>query len=242
MQVIYKIYWNNEESIYIGKTKSLKARIHQHIHSLKNNSHYNYKLQDMYNKYGEFSHEILEVCEDIEIFAKEVYWIRKLNTVEKGLNLIGSGINTNKDIIDSAYMPPIVSDKIECKVILLDKNDNIFYVNNISEFCRTQPDLRDNWKTSADHLCAIIREDCNGIHKGYRKYNGVNTPPPPSITSFSVTFPDGRIVHNILNLAKFCRETPELVETWENAADGLRRVARGVTIQYKGFKCKKAHI
>lgn len=50
---------------YIGQTINLEKRKICHFHNLKNNSHFNYKLQKDFNEYGEnnFLFEILVYCE-----------------------------------------------------------------------------------------------------------------------------------------------------------------------------------
>jgi group I intron endonuclease len=54
MQVsgIYKIYWENNEYFYVGKSKDIRTRKRSHINCLKKNNHKNRFIQRVYNKYG----------------------------------------------------------------------------------------------------------------------------------------------------------------------------------------------
>lgn len=62
---IYKISSLINKKIYIGSGENLKRRKAQHWGSLTHNNHFNKKLQNSFNKYGEenFTFEILEECE-----------------------------------------------------------------------------------------------------------------------------------------------------------------------------------
>lgn len=53
MRGIYKITNLNDGKVYIGKSEDLKRRIKTHKLLLKRNKHFNYHLQNAYNKYGE---------------------------------------------------------------------------------------------------------------------------------------------------------------------------------------------
>lgn len=59
---IYKIYWGNCEYFYFGQAVDLVRRKKQHFSRLRVNKHDNYKLQQVFNKYGDFSFCILEYC------------------------------------------------------------------------------------------------------------------------------------------------------------------------------------
>jgi len=68
---------------YVGSSKNLYDRLHQHFHNLKYKKHHSLHLQSSYNKYGEdaFNFSILELCkiEDLEI--REQYWIDFLKPI-----------------------------------------------------------------------------------------------------------------------------------------------------------------
>ena len=79
---------NNKE--YIGSSRNLYNRLHEHFHNLKNNKSHNSHLQNAWNKYGEdnFKFEILEIISDIEkienltelLIKKEESYIIKMNS------------------------------------------------------------------------------------------------------------------------------------------------------------------
>ncbi len=65
---------------YIGSSKNLYDRLHQHFHNLKYNKHHSKHLQASYNKYGEdnFTFDILEYCEFEDLYIREQYFIDSL--------------------------------------------------------------------------------------------------------------------------------------------------------------------
>ena len=70
---IYSIKNILDNKRYVGQTINLEKRKICHFHSLKNNSHFNFKLQGDFNKYGEnnFLFEILVYCEPTELTKYE---------------------------------------------------------------------------------------------------------------------------------------------------------------------------
>jgi group I intron endonuclease len=96
----YKNLINNK--IYVGKSKDIKRRIRQHERGFRFELEEQLKNKDAIllwravKKYGRdnFIVEILEICEDKELTAKEDYYIEKLcsHFLKNGYNiLLGSG-------------------------------------------------------------------------------------------------------------------------------------------------------
>lgn len=88
---------------YVGKTTNYKRRKGDHIYQLENSRHKNYKLQNLYNKYGidNFIWEYFEYkgISDEELNEKEIALIKKYDSYKNGLNLTlgGDGGNTVKN-------------------------------------------------------------------------------------------------------------------------------------------------
>lgn len=76
---IYKIEHESGKT-YIGSAVNIKRRIKEHIVALKNNKHYNKKLQNCFNKHGIESFLFREVllCEKEELIKNEQYYIDTL--------------------------------------------------------------------------------------------------------------------------------------------------------------------
>jgi len=85
---IYAIYWLNTGKVYVGQSINVSQRINRHFHELKNNIHYNRKLQEEYNKDSDCNFIILEECNINELNNKEIFWSKELNTE---LNIIACG-------------------------------------------------------------------------------------------------------------------------------------------------------
>lgn len=100
MKKIYAIKNKLNNKMYIGETNNIQKRINNHFNKLKNNSHYNYKLQEEYNLYGKenFDVIILDEVEDNLADSKEVYYISKYDSYLNGYNLSGGG-EKSKDYV-----------------------------------------------------------------------------------------------------------------------------------------------
>jgi group I intron endonuclease len=95
---IYLINFNNYEEVYVGQAVNISNRIIKHRSLLKHNKHYNYKMQEAYNKYGDLSYDILEVCSYTELTYKEDMWIREFDSLNNGINLRDSKFTANSGV------------------------------------------------------------------------------------------------------------------------------------------------
>lgn len=73
------------DSVYIGQSINIEERVQRHIRDMRNNKH-RPKVQEMFNKYGEFEWEILEVCAPERLSTKEKYYINIFNACTQGMN------------------------------------------------------------------------------------------------------------------------------------------------------------
>jgi len=89
---IYFIKNKINSKIYVGSSIRIEKRWIDHRATLKANTHANDYLQKSWNKYGSnnFEFGILEICSKDQIEEKEIYWITKLQTMNKskGYNLL----------------------------------------------------------------------------------------------------------------------------------------------------------
>lgn len=100
MTYIYAIQHNVTKKIYIGKTKDVYKRFYQHIWKLKSGKHSSKEMLHDFQKYGnDFSVFILETIENgkqrVKVDGyertlekiKEIEYMQKYNTLEKGYNV-----------------------------------------------------------------------------------------------------------------------------------------------------------
>jgi len=70
---VYKITCTKNDRFYIGQSRNISNRFHEHLRSLRCNRHFNFHMQRCYNKYGEesFVFEILKYCNESEVIQIE---------------------------------------------------------------------------------------------------------------------------------------------------------------------------
>ena len=92
---IYKITCVPTQKIYIGQSRSIYKRWHQHVYTLNSKQHRNSYLQRAWNKYGQdsFKFEVIDKCNIDTLDDKEQYYIQKFNSMDKdyGFNLDSGG-------------------------------------------------------------------------------------------------------------------------------------------------------
>lgn len=86
---IYGIICIQNNKIYIGSALNILRRINVHKGQLKQNKHYNKKLQNAWNKYGNktFYFKIIEKCHKEDLISKEQYYINNFNFSKDLFNL-----------------------------------------------------------------------------------------------------------------------------------------------------------
>jgi group I intron endonuclease len=89
MKGIYKITNIKNNKAYIGRSKDIFKRLDHHFFSLNKGKHNNKELNDDFLRYGlsNFSIEILELCNILELPEKEAYYIDHFKSVENGYNM-----------------------------------------------------------------------------------------------------------------------------------------------------------
>lgn len=89
---IYQLKSKLTGKIYIGLSKDVYYRGKKHLEMLRSNKHFNKRLQNHFNKYGddlEFS--VVEFCEQSKLEEREIFWIKELNSIERGFNFSEGG-------------------------------------------------------------------------------------------------------------------------------------------------------
>lgn len=99
--IIYKITNKVNGKSYIGQTRyTIEFRWKQHQHK-KDNTYFHNAI----HKYGidNFSIEILEECNIEDLNSREIFYIAKYNTFDKGYNLTIGGDGNRRLLLDNKY-------------------------------------------------------------------------------------------------------------------------------------------
>lgn len=132
MGYIYSITNNVSGKRYIGQTTNYRVRKSKHFTQLRNNCHYNSHLQNSWNKYKEsnFSFELLEECEDFQLYLKEGYWIQYYNTLNSTFGYNKAGIEDNGD----KFVTDFHKEKISQGVVnrLLEKRGRVVLIDLVT--------------------------------------------------------------------------------------------------------------
>ena len=111
---IYKITNTKTGKVYIGKTtRSIYDRLQGHINSANKGD--NFQLSRAIRKYGaeNFTIEPIDVADSRdELNEKEVYYIKKYNSLENGYNMTVGGEGGNTYIDKSDKEMKVISEKI----------------------------------------------------------------------------------------------------------------------------------
>lgn len=129
---IYALYWSSADLIYVGQTITLESRYAQHISLLKNNKHFNRKVQNTYNIEGIPEYHILKYTDTSNLDEEEISLIKEFDSFKgtKGLNLSPGGSSSHgEDHPNSMY----TNDQIE-KAFLCIVNRNIPHRNISLEY------------------------------------------------------------------------------------------------------------
>ena len=97
---IYGIRNLVNNKIYIGSSKNIRNRISDHKYSLNKNIHPNDYLQKSWNKYkiNNFIFFIIEPCDQVDLFDKEIYYINYYKSLNMNL-----GYNLKAVVRDLEY-------------------------------------------------------------------------------------------------------------------------------------------
>lgn len=91
---IYLLYFeNNDNTYYVGQSVQLDVRLKKHISLLLNNRHFNYKVQDAYNRYKQLpTISIIELVDTPAILdSRETHWLDTYNTYSNTYNIRDGG-------------------------------------------------------------------------------------------------------------------------------------------------------
>lgn len=92
---IYKITHRESGKCYVGSSYVIQRRWNRHKRELRANKHPNARLQNAWNKYGEYAFDFIvieHVAENL-VIEREQHWIDILGCVSNGYNIMPNAAN-----------------------------------------------------------------------------------------------------------------------------------------------------
>lgn len=136
---IYKLSFDGTDKVYIGQTTNFSRRLAEH-NKLSKAKKWPQKLQDAYDKYGNFIFEILLECKEEELIELEKLAISLYDSYNNGFNSKPSGkpnhmVNyQGEDHFNSKYSNQKILEVLDN---LLDPNKTLDEISDITQVNRS---------------------------------------------------------------------------------------------------------
>jgi hypothetical protein len=199
---IYKLIFSGlEDWPYVGQSSNIEQRFHGHCSDLKHGKS-NFKMQEAYAMSGLPSHYIVEECSIEQLNSREIFWIKRLNSVDNGLNLTDKCVNNGfgEENFRSKYSNSVIENVFFTIVNNPDKN-----LKEIATIVGLEHSILASISSGYNHTWlkekypseyeVMLKQSRRGLNTA--KYQGIEYP--------AIKSPDGH-VYNITNLQKFCRD------------------------------------
>lgn len=135
-----------DKYFYIGLSSRLKQRKAQHFTELNDNTHRNWKMQNVYNSGYRLQFKVLEECEIDLLEDREIYWFNRWsaeNPEKEALNLkeCGSRPTYSYEARERISKGKIIhSDRYDFKqryIVINSTTDEFLYIGNILDISKT---------------------------------------------------------------------------------------------------------
>lgn len=128
---IYIMYWSISNP-YIGQTVDFRKRKRVHLSSIRNESHYNYKVLQEHTKYAKLpSIEILESASPECLNHLEEVYIEAFDSIRSGLNIISGGQSVGAGVHNPASVHAREA-LISCFLLLKDPFLSLVEISTLS--------------------------------------------------------------------------------------------------------------
>ena len=200
---IYLIYLGETNKYYVGQG-NIRERVQQHKSMLRNNRHYNYKLQQAYNTTKIFSYIVLmETLPQKYLYSMEEWYIEKFNSVNCGYNICAGGIaGRGIEHPSSVYSKEQI---VSCLLMLVDPSTQFKTISeltgvSISTIRHISRREVHQWLDEEFPVeTTILRQHCTSKIRYTRPSGGVRK-------YTSLISPEGTIYENIENICAFAKQ------------------------------------
>lgn len=227
---IYALYYLDCGLVYIGQAQNIQKRYTEHLNTLKNNKHTNFKLKKAYENYGPPNLYILEECNIEDLYKKEVLWTKEFNSINDGLNIVeagpsGWGINSSQSKYSKIAILKVFS------LLTTTSLANIDISNKLKVSLRLVESIRNGY--SHLWLQDSYPERYSLLKNKQKVKNTVSRKLGKSIIIINTEFNIEESITSVVDFSKkYCPESSTLF------ASGIRRVIRKEQLAYRGWKLK----
>ncbi len=226
---IYVIRNKTNGKIYIGSSKNIRRRMHEHRSELRRGIHDNDHLQKAWRKYGEdaFEFEVLEQCEVAMLIEREQYWLDVTDT-SITYNIAKFVAATTLGYKHTPETKAFISKLHKGRKISLEARMHM----SEAQLKRERPPKKVKVKKARQSPSAELRYQYGSGARGKKRTpESVARMVDKIALEYIVTMPDGTEM-KIKNLNAFCRDHGL-------STTHMAKVSRLERNHYKGWKCRK---
>lgn len=236
---IYQLYWEEDDSVYIGQSINIEYRYKQHTSALEGKIHSNYKLQEKYNKYGVFpALLVLEACSESNLDKLEIEWTEEFDSINNGLNIIAAGPGGGRGLSHSGtkytkfqilkvfsllYRTLLPYEKVSTRAKI-----SKYLVHNIvsgNHHLWLKEQFPQQFQTMLDNRKLRNKQNVrSSIREGKQLPNLVS--------------PEGEI-YAVSNIRDFCKNHPVLSTWCDSTPSSIAKLLKGTKSIHKGWTTQK---
>lgn len=249
---IYAIVVGNYQYMYVGQSINIEKRLQNHLSLLRAGKHYNTKMQNVFNKYGEkcFYTNIVEQCDCLKLNEREQYYILNYGTFVDDNNNFGLNLTTGGE---GRKQTNQTTEEIEKRkkshALFVEKNPD-FYKNVVGEILKDKYAKNDFLRNRQSEKMKAMHENLE-YHKHYleirqseewrnrmsEKHKGkkVTEETKKKISKASgkkVLCENGMIFESARKAAQWVKEQFGLIVNVQAVCSGARKTAAGLKFQW----------
>lgn len=230
---IYRLVFKGTNKVYVGQAKNIEKRYTEHLYTFKHKLA-SKKLQQAYHQYGEPTYDILCECTEEELTENENLAIDVCNAYRDGFNTLRVEGGSTRGLTGLQHPGSKYSKILILRVFSLLYTTTIPYSHIALKLGLSNQYLVNNIASGLHHLWLKTEYPIQFQKMLDNKIVRNNTNLKTLTETKQIKSPNGEI-HNISNIAEFCRSQPDLAKNLVSAKSSIAKVLRGVKPSHLGW-------